>query len=40
MNYYYVDISKSGIFNLINLFKNVESFVTDYQEDCPVTEER
>ena len=39
MNYYYLDILKSDIFNLINLFKNIESYITDFQDDCPVEEE-
>lgn len=39
MNYYYLDIIKSDIFNLISLFKNIESFITDFQKDCPVREE-
>lgn len=40
MNFYYLDITKSGIFNLINLFNNIESFITDFQQECPVTEKR
>ncbi|GGH20779.1 ArsR/SmtB family transcription factor [Paenibacillus segetis] len=39
MNFYYLDITKSGIFNLINLFNNIESFITDFQDECPVSEE-
>lgn len=39
MNYYYLDITKSDIFNLIGLFKNIESYITDFQEDYPVMEE-
>lgn len=40
MNYYYLDITKSDIFNLIRLFKNIESYITDFQKDCPIIEER
>lgn len=39
MNYYYLDITKSDIFSLIGLFKNIESYIIDFQEDCPVIEE-
>ena len=38
MNYYYLDITKSDIFNLIKLFKNIEAYIIDFQEDCPVME--
>lgn len=39
MNFYYLDILKSDIFNLISLFKNIESYITDFQENCQVEEE-
>lgn len=39
MNYYYLDIIKSDIFKLIHLFKNIETYITDFQKDCPDREE-
>ncbi|MFC7677854.1 ArsR/SmtB family transcription factor [Paenibacillus sp. GCM10028914] len=33
MNYYYLDVLKSDIFKLIKLFINIESFITEYQDE-------